>query len=167
LFKASFKYPFPNSEVGVDNVVEKAASGNVNIGKKTLFLMVAIIIIVVAVVAFFALFRQSSTNKVRITNIAVQPAEITGYNVRWPITVTIENQGSNDVSGVTLVVKMLGDGSELGRDTAQLSTLIVGDQRTMNMSILTDTRGAGPLETRAYVATILLDNIILDEARLP
>jgi len=143
------------------------------INKKTLYTLVAIMIIAVAVIAYFVIPRQSSTNlqpKIKITDFTRQDISyLFDINkVRFPFTVKIENQGSTDVSGLNLAVKILAnDGGELGRDTSQLSTLSAGHQLIKEMSILLEinaTGGKGPLTS---VATIQLDNTTLDEWTSP
>lgn len=76
-------------------------------------------------------------------------------------TVKIANQGHNDVSGLTLVVKVLGNGSELG-STSLLLSIPSGQERTENLGI--DLNKNDTVEnTFNYVATLELDGRVVDE----
>lgn len=82
----------------------------------------------------------------------------------FPFIVNITNQGHNDVSGLTLVVKVLGNESELGTPYTQLlDTLPSGQEVTPRDVVITvnttETVGA----TLSYVATVELDGRVLDE----
>ena len=82
--------------------------------------------------------------------------------------VTIQNMGINDVGGVTLVVRMLGNDNELGRFTKQFETLVAGEQIKIRGGIITELKKEGnpdwPWST--YVATLMLGDTVLDERKL-
>jgi hypothetical protein len=110
-------------------------------------------------------------NQIKITDFTLHTPVYYLFDinkVRFPFTVMIENQGSTDVSGLNLAVKILAehmiDGGELGRDTSQLSTLSVGHQLTMDMSVLVEINATAG-KTLTYVAAIQLGNTTLDESR--
>ena len=108
-------------------------------------------------------------NKVEITRFSKLPAvDQNNGCVYRPFTVSIQNKGSNDAGGLTLVARMLGnDNSELGRTTEQFSRLspIAGREVTIGMLLPYDT-GLG--NTRiSYVAALKIGDLVFDENRLP
>lgn len=129
--------------------------------RKRLYSAVAIILIAIVAVAFFVYYGQSTTNFVKITYFAKTGGGETADDMIYLFTVKIANQGHNDVSGLTLVVKVLGNGSELG-STSLLLSIPSGQERTENPGIdlnKNDTVG----NTFTYVATFELDGRVVDE----
>jgi len=114
-------------------------SDKVTVSKKTLYRLIGIVAIVIVVVAPYFYYKQLTTNVVVITEFRKHPVtDVVGDTARWPFTVKVENRGSNDVSNLVLIVRILGNGSELGRDSGALSTMQVGQVRTFIMSIYLD-----------------------------
>jgi hypothetical protein len=138
------------------------------VGKNTLLVLV-LIVVVLAVALGYVLINSNTnqTDNVRITEFTKLAAEDqnNGY-MYWPFRVKIANIGSNDVSGWNLVLRFLGDGAELGRDTTQLTTFNSGYERIYTMGV---TLGYNvPLgKTITYEVTLSQGDKILDEDRLP
>jgi hypothetical protein len=92
-----------------------------------------------------------------------------GLLVDWPVSVTIQNMGINDVSGVTLVVKWLDrSGRELDRYTKQLDTLFSGEEQKIGGFVsATLSQGGNPeWSNSTYVATLTQGDKVLDERKL-
>lgn len=145
---------------------EEKQNHKATISRKRLYRAVAIIVIAIVAVAFIVYYWQSTTNVVRITGFQESGGGQVPGEVLYGFTVKIANQGRNDVSGLTLVVKVLGNGSEIGRDSHPFITVRSGQEiEDDDFGIWlnsTDTVG----KTLSYVATLELDGKVLDEARL-
>ena len=141
------------------------------VSKHVIYGLVLVTIVAIAAVTWFLIAgnNQDKANNVEIIQFTKLPAEDrnNGY-MYWPFTVKLQNQGSSDVSGLTLVIRMLGnDDSELGRCSEQFSTLHSGDERTITTGItLGYNVGLGKMPGY-YTATLKLGEIVLDESRLP
>jgi len=143
--------------------MSETSSDKVTIGKKTIYGIIASVIIIAVVLICF--FRPFSTNSVRISRFTKEEGSFVGNYMQFPFTVEVENLGSNDVSGLVLVVKVLADYSEVDRDIEHLSTLRAGHKVTIGMYCLVD---YDLLQGKvSYVATLQLDHTILDEITLP
>ena len=139
-------------------------SDKVTISKKTVYGIIGVVIIIAVVLIYF--FRPLSTNSVRIARFAKEEGSFIGNYMQFPFTVEVENLGSNDVSGLVLVVKVLADYNEVYRDTEHLSTLKAGHIVTISMHCLVDYDLLQGKEA-SYVVTLQLDNTVLDESTLP
>jgi hypothetical protein len=82
----------------------------------------------------------------------------------YKFSVTIENQGINDVSGLVLKVSVLGDGAELGDDLHALPILLHGQKQTPDdVGVLLNKTDIGG-KSISFLATLELDNRRIDEA---
>ncbi len=75
----------------------------------------------------------------------------------------VANQGINDVSNLTLTVKVLGNGSELGRESHYPVNLRSGQEVDQSFGISVD-MNATIGQVISYVATVELNGNILDKA---
>jgi hypothetical protein len=144
--------------LGVEKQKDKAT-----VNRKRLYKVAAIVVIVAVVLAFTAYYWQSTTDLVRITEFYETNEGQTTEQVIYGFTVKIANQGHNDVSNLILVVKVLGNGSELDRATRSLFILRSG-QEVIPSAVYTavnttDTVGS----TISYVATVESNGRVLDE----
>jgi hypothetical protein len=136
---------------------------NPTANRKRLYKAATIIVIVAVALAFIAYYWQSTTDLVRIAEFAKTDGGQTTEQVIYGFNVKIANQGHNDVSDLTLVVKVLGNGSELGRTTQLLNTLRSGQEITpVGVYIIVDTNGTVG-STLSCVATVELNGKVLDE----
>ena len=109
-------------------------------------------------------------------NILLQTVRITDFSIvrfpgipvfgvgYWPFNVSIQNTGENDVSGITLVVRILSNNTEQSNYTKILDTLSAGTKMEVN-GVIEDFHSAF-VENRTYTATILLGGVVLDERTL-
>jgi len=143
----------------------------VRISRKTIYVIVVVLVLVASAVVMTHLLSPSSTTAVKIVRFFLvdEPDHLTigvhmeGDEMIFPFYVKVENQGSNNVSNLVVVVKVLGDHSELGSDTASIETLQAGRRRTMSMVVRVN---VSELQGKFinYIATLYLDNTIVDEA---
>ena len=136
--------------------------------RRRLYAIVAVIVIIVVSTAFFIYYWQSHSNLVRIKDFFKSGGGQAGEYLILGFTVKMENQGVNDVTGLIMVVKVLGNGTELAQDGHPLrpNTLFRGEEREdeelgviINMTETID-------ETLSAVAWIELNGAILDQANL-
>jgi hypothetical protein len=140
-----------------------ASKGKAKPGKKKLYSLITGIVLIIVVVAFAAYYITSRTSIVKITQFNTTGTSHLPDQVLYRFSVTIENQGINDISGLTLRVKVLGDGVELGSDYFPLQTLLHGQKWTPDdVAVwvnLTDIGG----KTISFSATLDLGNRTIDE----
>ena len=133
-------------------------------GKKRLYSLVVGIVLIAVVVALALYYVGTRTNIVKIAQFAKTGDALVVDQVLYRFSVTIENQGINDVSGLVLKVRVLGDGADLGGDSYTLPILLSGQKHTPNevgvWLNLTDIGG----KTISFLATLELDNRTIDEA---
>jgi hypothetical protein len=144
-----------------------SGKGSAKPGRKKLYSLVIGILLITIVVAFAMYYVASKTSIVKIAEFAKTGDALVVDQVLYRFSATIENQGINDVSGLVLRVRVLGDGVELGGDSYTLPTLLRGQKYSPDdvgvWLNLTDIGG----KTISFSATLELDNKIIDEATSP
>lgn len=141
----------------------------VTVNKKTLYVIVAIVIIAVGAVSGYLYLKQSTTNDVVITSFDKGSGSVGGaannqYFI-YPFNFTISNRGSNDVSGLTLVVQVLGNGNVLGSYTTQVGTLNAGNQYSSS-TLVTFSGNAALGETQTYTALLEQNGVVINQMNL-
>jgi len=140
-----------------------ASKGKAKPGKKKLYSLVTGIVLIIVVVAFAAYYLASTTNIAKITQFNRTGDAHVLDQMLYRFSVNVENQGRNDISGLTLRVKVLGDGVELGSDYFPLQTLLHGQKWTPDdVAVwvnLTDIGG----KTISFSAALDLGNRTIDE----
>ena len=100
------------------------------------------------------------TNRVNITEFSVWGfTPCVGVTISSHVNVTIQNLGINNVEGLTLRIVVQGD-EHLGK-TFQINNLQVGQKHNIKTDVFWSLDWSG-----ASVATLMLDDLILDEYRL-
>ncbi|HUW48891.1 MAG TPA: hypothetical protein VMW36_09155, partial [Patescibacteria group bacterium] len=90
------------------------SNGKVKLGKKKLYSLIAGIVLVIVIVAFAAYYWESRTNIARITQFSKTIGGTIPEQVLYKFSLKVENQGTNDINGLTLRVRILGDGIQIG-----------------------------------------------------
>jgi hypothetical protein len=153
-----------------NDILNSANQGDkVTVNKKTLYVIVAIVIVALSVVVGYLYLGHSTTNDVVITSFE----KGSGYTVGsasnqdfiYPFNVTISNRGSNDVSGLTVVIQVLGNGNVLGSDTTQVGTLNAGNQYSFSASV-TFSGNAALGETQTYTALLEQNGVVINQMNL-
>jgi hypothetical protein len=132
--------------------------------KRRTLAIVLITVIALPIVACIAYYQINAPN-VKITAFNW----IRGFNPYAGLTfinevkVTVENHGINEISGITLTVKLLNNGTEIDNYIAfvtQIETLHAGESREISGNIFW-----GLLSTKVThrVCTLKLGDIVLDE----
>lgn len=147
-------------------MAKRTSNGKVKLGKKKLYSLIASIVLVVVIVAFAAYYWESGTNIAKITQFSKTGGGQTPEQVLYRFSLKVENQGINDISGLTLRVKVLGDGAELGSDYLPLQTLPHGQEYTPgDLGVWVNITDIGS-KTITFAATLELDNKTIDEVTL-
>ena len=110
------------------------------------------------------------TDYVKVIGLSAEGPDISVVNViSWKFNVTIQNKGSNKVSGITLVARMLQKGRIVAESTKQISTIHIGEIQKIETVIEGGTELSGSKEEYSYavILTISGGNIILDQYELP
>jgi hypothetical protein len=132
-------------------------------GKKKLYSLIVGIVLIILVVAFAAYYITSRTSIVKIIQFNKAGDAQIPDQILYRFSVTIENQGIDDISGLALTVRVLGDGVELGSDYHALPTLLHGQKWTPHEAAvwvnLTDIGG----KTISFSAALDLGNRTIDE----
>jgi len=132
--------------------------------KRKAVTLILITVITLSVVVW-VVFSQISAPNVKITAFNwirgfIPYAGLTFIN---EVKVTVENHGINEISGITLTVKLLNNGTEIDNYSAfvtQIETLNAGESREISGNIFW-----GLLSTKVThrVCTLKLGDIVLDE----
>lgn len=132
-------------------------------GKKKLYSLVTGIVLIIVIVAFVAYYWESRTNIAKLTRFSRTGGGQTPEQVLYRFSLKVENQGINDISGLTLRVKVLGDGTELGSDHLPLQTLPHGQEYTADdMGVWVNITEISS-KTITFTATLELGNKTIDE----
>lgn len=140
--------------------------------KNRLYRAIAGVIIIVIIVAVVFYYWQTHTNLVKITEFRKTNGGNTGDYTIYIFKVKVANEGVNTVTDLTVIVKVLGNGSELGRDTHLLLSLSSG-QETPETDYTPGQLDQPGIETNATigvtlsaVATVALNGVILDQVTI-
>lgn len=134
------------------------------INRKRLYVAIASIVIVVVIVAFFVYYWQSRTNALRIIEFSKRGPSQVPDMVIYSFKVRVANQGVNDVRGWTAVVKVLGNGSELARDSHAMRPLYRGQEVwDENFGVILNTTDTID-RILSFVATVEINGTILHQA---
>ena len=138
----------------------------VAIDRKRLYVAIAGVVIIVIIVASFAYYWQSRTNALRIIDFSKRGPSQVPDMVIYSFVLRVANQGVNDVSDWTAVVKVLGNGSELARDSHAMRPLYSGQEVEDDEfgAILNTTDTADKILT--FVATVEINGTILHQASI-
>lgn len=109
-------------------MANRTSNGKFKLGKKKLYSLITSIVLVIVIVAFAAYYWESRTNIAKLTQFSKTVGGQMPEQVLYRFSLKVENQGINDISGLTLRVKVLGDGAELGSDYLPLQTLPHGQE---------------------------------------
>jgi hypothetical protein len=144
-------------------MVKKKSNKAARPGRKRLYGLVTAVVLVVVVVAFVLYYVPSKSSIVKITHFSKTEGSVPGQ-VIYKFSVTIENQGTNDVSGLLLRVRILGDGAEIQSETFLMPTLNRGQEYSPDevgmLANLNETAG----KTLSFTATLDLNSRTIDEA---
>lgn len=139
---------------------------NVTISKNRVYKAIAGVIIIVIIIVVVFYYWQTHTNLVKITEFSKPITGSAGDYLTYTFKVKVVNEGVNTVTDLTVLVKVLGNGSELGRDNHLLLSLSSGQetpQTDYGMIInLNDTIG----RALSAVATVTLNGVVLDQASM-
>jgi hypothetical protein len=124
-----------------------------------------IAIFVIIIVCAFFLVTINIAGEVKITDFSKATLNNSGYETDR-FNVTVENQGNQAVSGLTVVVKTIIGGVELGRDSKQLTIINPGQTETLNFSVGFSYLVNIPDGTPTFTATIQIGAIVLDQKTL-
>jgi hypothetical protein len=147
-------------------MAKEASNRKVKLGKKKLYSLIASIVLVIVIVAFAAYYWESRTNIARITQFSKTSGGQAFGQVFYRFSVEVENQGTNDINGLTLRVKILGDGIEIGGEYTILQSLLRGQKFTSDdLGVWVNVTDIGS-KTIEFAATLELDNRAIDEVTL-
>jgi uncharacterized protein YpmB len=140
--------------------------GSVKPGRKKLYSLIVGIVLIILVVAFAGYYITSRTSIVKIIQFNRTGDAQIPDQVLYRFSVTIENQGIDDISSLVLRVRVLGDGVELGSDTHTRATLLHGQKWTPDEVAvwvsLTDIGG----KIISFSAALDLGNRTIDEVTI-
>lgn len=83
-----------------------------------------------------------------------------------PFNVTVVNQGSSEVSGLTVLVEVLGNGNVLGSENAQIGTLQAGSQYSISDILVTFSVNPSQQETITYTALLEQNGVVINQMNL-
>lgn len=144
-------------------MAKETSNGKVKLGKKKLYTLIASIVLVIVIVAFAAYYWESRFNIARITQFSVTPGGQASEQVLYKFSVKVENQGTNDINGLTLRFRILGDGIQIGGENYLLESLLRGQEFTSDdLGVWVNITDIGS-KTITFAATLELDNKTIDE----
>ncbi len=100
----------------------------VTISKNRLYKAIAGVIIIVIIIVVVFYYWQTHTNLVKITEFKQTSGGSAGEFLPYIFKVKVANEGVNTVSELTVLVRVLANGSELGRDNHLLLSLSSGQE---------------------------------------
>ncbi len=141
-------------------------NGKVRLGKKKLYSLIASIVLVIIIVAFAAYYWESGTTIAKITEFSKTGGGQSPDQVLYRFSVEVENQGTNDIDGLTLRVGILGDGVQIGGEYTILQPLLRGQKFTSDdLGVWVNSTDIGS-KTITFAATLELNNKTIDEVTL-
>jgi hypothetical protein len=142
------------------------SNGRAKPGKKKLYSVITGIVLVIVIVAFAAYYWESRTNIAKITQFSKTGGGQASEQVLYRFSVKVENQGTNDINGLTLRVRILGDGTQIGDEDYLLESLLRGQEFTSDdLGVWVNITDIGS-KTITFAATLELDNKTIDEVTL-
>jgi hypothetical protein len=147
-------------------MAKETSNRKVRLGKKKLYSLIAGIVLVIVIVAFVVYYWESRTNIAKITQFSKTSGGQTPDQVLYRFSVKVTNQGTNDINGLILGVRILGDGIQIGGEDYPLSSLPRGQEFTSDdLGVWVNTTDIGS-KTITFAATLELDNKKIDEVIL-
>ena len=147
-------------------MAKKTTNGKAKLGKKKLYTLIASIVLVSVIVAFAAYYWESGTNIAKITQFYKTGGGQAAEQVLYRFSVEVENQGTNDIHGLTLRVRILGDGTQIGGEDYDLGSLRRGQEFASDeLGVWVNTTDIGS-KTITFAATLELDSKTIDEVTL-
>jgi len=134
--------------------------------KNTLYKAIAGVIIIVVIIAVVFFYWQTHTNLVKITKFSERTTGSAGEYIPYTFSVIVKNQGINTVDDVTVLVRILGNTSELGRDSHLLLSLASGQETPETDYSMFIEMNATIGVTLTAVATLNMSGIILDQVSI-
>jgi len=141
------------------------SNGKVRLGKKKLYSLITGIVLIIVIVAFAAYYWESRTNIAKITQFSETIGGTIPEQVLYKFSLKVENQGTNDIDGLTLGVRILGDGIQIGGENSSLGSLLRGQEYTTEVGVWVNITDIGS-KTITFAATLELDNRAIDEVTL-
>lgn len=142
------------------------SNGRAKPRKRKLYILITGIVLVIVIGASAAYYWESRTNIAKITRFSKDNGGQTPEQVLYRFSFKVENQGINDISGLTLRVKVLGDGAELGSEHLLLQTLPSGQEKDPGfLGVWVNVTDIGS-KAITFAATLELDNRTIDEVTL-
>ena len=147
-------------------MAKRTSNGKVKLGKKKLYSLIASIVLVIVIVAFAAYYWESGSNIARITQFSKTGVGQIPEQVLYVFSVKVENQGTNDINGLTLGVRILGDGIQIGGENYTDWSLPRGQEFTNpDWGVWVNITDIGS-KTITFAATLELDSKTIDEVTL-
>ena len=147
-------------------MAKETSNGKVKLGKKKLYTLITGIVLVIVIVAFAAYYWESRTNIARITQFSKTIGGTTLEQVLYKFSLKVENQGTNDINGLILRVRILGDGIQIGGEYTILQSLLRGQKFTSDdLGVWVNITDIGS-KTITFAATLELDKRTIDEVTL-
>ena len=147
-------------------MAKRTSNGKVGLGKKKLYTLIASIVLVIVIVAFAAYYWESRTNIAKITQFSKTGGGTLPEQVLYRFSVEVENQGTNYINGLTLEVRILGDGTQIGGEDYDLGSLLRGQEFTSDdLGVWVNITDIGS-KTITFAATLELDNRTIDEVTI-
>ena len=147
-------------------MAKETSNGKVKLGKKKLYSLITSIVLVIVIVAFAAYYWESGSNIAKITQFIKTGGGQTSEQVLYRFSVEVENQGTNDINGLTLRVRILGDGIQISGEDYPLQSLLRGQEFTSDdLGVWVNITDIGS-KTITFAATLELDKRTIDEVTL-
>jgi len=147
-------------------MAQETSNGKVKLGKKRLYTLIASIVLVIVIVAFAAYYWESGTTIAKITQFSKRLGGQIPEQVLYVFSVKVENQGTNNINGLTLGIRILGDGIQIVGENYTDWSLPRGQEFTNpDWGVWVNITDIGS-KTITFAATWELDNKTIDEVAL-
>jgi hypothetical protein len=147
-------------------MAKTTSNGKVRLGKKKLYSLIASIVLVIIITAFVAYYWESRTTIAKITQFFKTGGGQSPDQVLYRFSIQVENQGTNDIKDLTLRVRILGDGIQIGGEYYVLQSLLRGQEFTSDdLGVWVNITDVGT-KAITFAATLELDNKTIDEVTL-
>ena len=141
------------------------SNSKVKPGKKKLYSLIVSIVLVIVIIAFTAYYWEPRANIGKITQFSKTGGGQTPEQVLYRFSVEVENQGTNDIKGLTLRIRILGDGIQIGGEYSMITLLRGQKFASDDLGVWVNTTDVGG-KTITFVATLELNNRTIDEVTL-